>query len=123
MVAGLAIFTILVLVWNLAGRQKNMQSPVIVQHADSIEHAPLSAIIELDENGVPLFSQLVPANESDLCEFFGSRNITEAQLTGSWGAPVRHDDLSASWPVSKEKVFTVFFTDSGFAYRCGIESR
>ena len=80
-------------------------------------------IIELDENGIPLIQQIDKNNEHALREFWGSRNISKEQIIDSWGNPMRENDNSASWLISEDKVITIFFTDSCYAYNSGIESR
>lgn len=79
--------------------------------------------IVLDENEIPSLEQVNENNEHTLQELLGSSNISKEQIIASWGNPVRGNDKSASWLISEDKVITVFFTDSHYAYDCGIESR
>ncbi len=79
--------------------------------------------IVLDENGVPLWSEINQDNESNLRELFTSKDISKDRIVQSWGEPVEESQNKLSWVFSSDKVFTVFFTDSNYAYDCGIESR
>lgn len=79
--------------------------------------------IGLDENEIPSLQQVDENNEHALQELLGNGNISKEQIIDSWGNPIRENDKSASWSISEDKVITVFFTDSHYAYDCGIESR
>ena len=79
--------------------------------------------IELDKNGVPLWTEISQDNESNLRELFTSKDLSKDRIVQSWGEPVEESQNKLSWVFSSDKVFTVFFTDSNYAYDCGIESR
>lgn len=85
--------------------------------------ASSGAAIELDENEIPLLQRIDKENEHALQEFWGSRNISRAQIMKSWGAPAAENKGSASWPIGEDRVITVFFTDFHYARDCSIESR
>ena len=79
--------------------------------------------IVLDENGVPLWTEISQDNESNIRELFTSKDLSKDRIVQSWGEPVEESQNKLSWVFSTDKVFTVFFTDSNYAYDCGIESR
>lgn len=121
--AAIALFLLIaiVVVLNISTGTPVIDNNVTEQKVDSEESS--GTTIELDENEVPLLQQVGKNNEHALREFWGSRNISKEQIIESWGDPVRENDNSASWLISEDKVITVFFTDSHYAYDCGIESR
>ena len=59
--------------------------------------------LELDEDGVPLFSQLGTETESALTEYFSAGTFTASQLTDAWGPPLRAGDGSLSWALEDGK--------------------
>ena len=87
------------------------------------EETNVSNPIELDKNGVPLWSEISQDKESNLRELFTSTDISKDQIVQSWGKPIKESQNKLSWMISSDKVFTVFFTDANYAYDCGIESR
>lgn len=120
--ATIALFLLIaiVVVLNISTGTPVIDNNVTEQKVGSEESS--GTIIELDENEIPLLQQVGKNNEHTLREFWGSRNISKEQIIESWGNPVRENDNSASWLISEDKVITVFFTDSQYAYDCGIES-
>lgn len=116
---GLFLLIAIVIVLNISTGTSVIDNNVTV--VDSAESA--GTTIGLDENEIPSLQQIDKNNEHALREFWGSRNISKEQIIDSWGNPVRENDKSASWLISEDKVITVFFTDSHYAYDCGIESR
>lgn len=78
--------------------------------------------LELDEDGVPLFSQLGTETESALTEYFSAGTFTASQLTDAWGPPLRAGDGSLSWALEDGSVLTVFFTNARTS-RTSVESR
>ena len=118
---GLFLLIAIVIVLNISTGTSVIDNNVTVQKIDSGESS--GTTIGLDENEIPSLQQVDKNNEHALQEFLGSRNISKEQIIDSWGNPVREDDNSASWLISEDKVITVFFTDSHYAYDCGIESR
>lgn len=118
---GLFLLIAIVIVLNISTGTSVIDNNVTVQKIDSGESSRTT--IGLDENEIPSLQQVDKNNEHALQEFLGSRNISKEQIIDSWGNPVRENDKSASWLISEDKVVTVFFTDSHYAYDCGIESR
>lgn len=118
---GLFLLIAIVIVLNISTGTSVIDNNVTVQKIDSGESS--GTTIGLDENEIPSLQQVDKNNEHALQEFLGSRNISKEQIIDSWGNPVRENDKSASWLISEDKVITVFFTDSHYAYDCGIESR
>ncbi len=118
---GLFLLIAIVIVLNISTGTSVIDNNVTVQKIDSGESS--GTTIGLDENEIPSLQQVDKNNEHALQEFLGSRNISKEQIIDSWGNPVRENDKSASWLISEDKVVTVFFTDSHYAYDCGIESR
>lgn len=118
---GLFLLIAIVIVLNISTGTSVIDNNVTVQKIDSGESS--GTTIGLDENEIPSLQQVYKNNEHALQEFLGSRNISKEQIIDSWGNPVRENDKSASWLISEDKVVTVFFTDSHYAYDCGIESR
>ena len=118
---GLFLLIAIVIVLNISTGTSVIDNNVTVQKIDSGESS--GTTIGLDENEIPSLQQVDKNNEHALQEFLGSRNISKEQIIDSWGNPVRENDKSASWLISEDKVITVFFTDSYYAYDCGIESR
>ena len=114
-IIGLFLLISIIMVLRISSIDNN------ITMVDSEENA--GTTIELDENEIPLIQQIDKNNEHALREFWGSRNISKEQIIDSWGNPVREDDNSASWLISENKVITVFFNDSHYAYDCCIESR
>lgn len=114
-IIGLFLLISIVMVLSISSIDNN------ITMVDSEENA--GTTIELDENEIPLIQQIDKNNEHALREFWGSRNISKEQIIDSWGNPVREDDNSASWLISKDKVITIFFADTHHAYYSGIESR
>ena len=100
----------------------SVRTPTINDTSVSAE-ANVGIHIELDENGVPLWSEINQDNESNLRELFTSKDLSKDRIVQSWGEPVEESQNKLSWVFSSDKVFTVFFTDSNYAYDCGIESR
>ena len=100
----------------------SVRTPIINDTSVSAE-ANVGIHIELDENGVPLWSEINQDNESNLRELFTSKDLSKDRIVQSWGEPVEESQNKLSWALSSDKVFTVFFTDANFAYDCGIESR
>ena len=121
--AAIALFLLIaiVVVLDISTGTSVIDNNVTEQKVDSEEN--FGTTIKLDENEVPLLQQVGKNNEHALREFLGSRNISKEQIIESWGNPVRENDTSASWLISEDKVITVFFSDSHYAYDCGIESR
>lgn len=121
--AAIALFLLIaiVVVLDISTGTSVIDNNVAEQKVDSEEN--FGTTIKLDENEVPLLQQVGKNNEHALREFWGSRNISKEQIIESWGNPVRENDTSASWLISEDKVITVFFSDSHYAYDCGIESR
>lgn len=120
-VIALFLLIAIVVVLDISTGTPVIDNNVTEQKVDSEESS--GTTIKLDENEVPLLQQVGKNNEHALREFWGSRNISKEQIIESWGNPVRENDNSASWLISEDKVITVFFTDSHYAYDCGIESR
>lgn len=118
---GLFLLIAIVIVLNISTGTSVIDNNVTVKKIDSGESS--GTTIGLDENEIPSLQQVDKNNEHALQEFLGSRNISKEQIIDSWGNPVRENDKSASWLISEDKVITVFFTDSHYAYDCGIESR
>ena len=118
---GLFLLIAIVIVLNISTGTSVIDNNVTVQKIDSGESS--GTTIGLDENEIPSLQQVDKNNEHALQEFLGSRNISKEQIIDSWGNPVRENDKSASWLISEDKVVTVFFTDSHYAYDCGIESK
>ncbi len=118
---GLFLLIAIVIVLNISTGTSVIDNNVTVQKIDSGESS--GTTIGLDENEIPSLQQVDKNNEHALQEFLGSRNISKEQIIDSWGNPVRENDKSASWLISEDKIVTVFFTDSHYAYDCGIESR
>ena len=100
----------------------SVRTPTINDTSVSAE-ANVGIHIELGENGVPLWSEINQDNESNLRELFTSKDLSKDRIVQSWGEPVEESQNKLSWVFSSDKVFTVFFTDSNYAYDCGIESR
>lgn len=100
----------------------SVRTPIINDTSVSAE-ANVGIHIELDENGVPLWSEINQDSESNLRELFTSKDLSKDRIVQSWGEPVEESQNKLSWLFSSDKVFTVFFTDSNYAYDCGIESR
>ena len=121
--AAIALFLLIaiVVVLDISTGTSVIDNNVTEQKVDSEEN--IETTIKLDKNEVPLLQQVGKNNEHALREFLGSRNISKEQIIESWGNPVRENDTSASWLISEDKVITVFFSDSHYAYDCGIESR
>jgi len=121
--AAIALFLLIaiVVVLDISTGTSIIDNNVTEQKVDSEEN--FGTTIKLDENEVPLLQQVGKNNERALREFWGSRNISKEQIIESWGNPVKENDTSASWLISEDKVITVFFSDSHYAYDCGIESR
>mgnify|MGYP004481293171 FL=1 len=122
-ITAIALFLLIaiVVVLDISTGTSVIDNNVTEQKVDSEEN--FGTTIKLDENEVPLLQQVGKNNEHALREFLGSRNISKEQIIESWGNPVRENDASASWLISEDKVITVFFSDSHYAYDCGIESR
>ena len=78
---------------------------------------------EMGINAVPYNLSRWKGELCSTCELFTSKDISKDQIVQSWGEPVKESQSKLSWAISSDKVFTVFFTDSNFAYDCGIESR
>lgn len=119
-VIGFFLLLTIVIVLNIAAK------PPVNANKDELvpnQIAVRTNSIELDENGVPLFYQVNQKNEYDLSEFFGSENLTDELFIQSWGEPAIKAQNKLSWQISNDKVFTVYFTDSRFAYDCSIESK
>ena len=118
---GLFLLIAIVIVLDISTGISVIDNNMTVQKVDSEESS--GTTIGLDENEIPLLQQAGKNNEHALQEFWRSRNISKEQIIDSWGNPVRENDDSASWLISEDKVITVFFTDSHYAYDCGIENR
>lgn len=116
-IIGLFLLVAILVILNISVR-----SPVVNDAAVSAE-TNVGNSIELDENEVPLLSEIKQANEPNLRDFFRSRNLTDKQIIQSWGEPVSESENKLSWVISSDKVFSVFFTDANYAYDCAIESR
>lgn len=116
-VIGILLLTVILIVFNIAVRP-----PVIGNASDAVE-VSAGDPIELDKDGVPLWSEIDPDNEHDLREFFGSRDLSAEQIIQSWGEPEKESQNTLSWPMDSDKVFTVFFNEARYAYDCGIEGR
>lgn len=121
--AAIALFLLIaiVVVLDIFTGTSVIDNNVTEQKVDSEEN--FGTTIKLDGNEVPLLQQVGKNNEHALRELWGSRKISKEQIIESWGNPVRENDTSASWLISEDKVITVFFTDSHYAYDCSIESR
>lgn len=120
-VIGLFLLIAIVIVANISVGKPIVNNNSTVHKVDS--EGISEAIIELDENGIPLLEKISTDNEYAVREFLGSRNISKEQLINSWGNTARENDNSASWQISDGKVITVFFTNAQYAYDCGIEDR
>ena len=120
-VIALFLFITIVIVLSISASTSAIDNNTIVQKVDGEEN--YGTTIELDENEIPLLQQVGKNNEHELREFWGNRNVSKRQIIDSWGNPVRENDNSASWLISEDKVITVFFYNSNYAYDCGIESR
>ena len=120
-VIALFLLIVIVIVLSISTSTSVIDNNVIVQKVDSEENS--GTTIELDENEIPLLQQVGKNNEHALQEFWGSRNVSKGRIIDSWGNPVGENDNSASWLISENKVITVFFNDSHYAYDCCIESR
>ena len=115
----LALIIIIIVLYIVVG--KTSSGTVTVVKVDSADVVEVGDILELDDNGIPLFDQIDSRNEHTLQEHFGARNITPEQLKGSWGIPDNEDEHSITWKISDNKVITVYFADSGYAYDCKID--
>lgn len=122
-VIGLLLLITIMIVLNVSVRPPEIENNDVVVKVESNEKEDSGLHLELDINGVPLFSQVMQETESDFREFFSAKSLTEEQLTQSWGVPVKEDGGKLSWLVSPNKVFIVFFDDAHYAYDCSIESR
>ncbi|MGN0743243.1 MAG: helix-turn-helix domain-containing protein [Candidatus Fimadaptatus sp.] len=121
-VIGLVLLTALVMVLNMSADAPAVDSNAAAQEADA-EEAAAGIAVELGEDGIPLPGRIDPDEEHALRDLLGSRNISRAQMIASWGRPARESDGSASWFVGDDRVMTVFFNESHYAYDCGMESR
>lgn len=120
---GLFVLIAIVIVLNISVRPPVIEDSSVVVKVESDEEENTGMSMELDKNGVPLFSQVRQEAENDMREFFGSKTLTDKQLIQSWGNPVNENGSKMSWQISDDKVFTVFFDDAHYAYDCGIERR
>lgn len=120
---GLFVLIAIVIVLNISVRPPVIEDSSVVVKVESDEEENTGMSIELDKNGVPLFSQVRQEAENDMREFFGSKTLTDEQLMQSWGTPVNENESKVSWKISDDKVFTVFFDDAHYVYDCSIESR
>lgn len=116
-IIGLFLLIAMVFILNIF-----VKTPVINDTSVSVA-TNVGIPIVLDENGVPLWTEISQDNESNLRELFTSKDISKDRIVQSWGEPVEESQNKLSWVFSSDKVFTVFFTDSNYAYDCGIESR
>lgn len=116
-IIGIFLITVILVILYISVR-----TPIINDTSVSVE-TNVGIPIVLDENGVPLWTEISQDNESNLRELFTSRDISKDRIVQSWGEPIEESQNKLSWVFSSDKVFTVFFTDSNFAYDCGIESR
>ena len=116
-IIGLFLLIAIVFILNIS-----VKTPVINDTSVSAE-TNVGITIELDKNGVPLWSEISQDNESNLREFFTSKDISKDRIVQSWGEPVAESQNKLSWVFSSDKVFTVFFTDANYAYDCCIESK
>lgn len=116
-IIGIFMITVILIILNIYVR-----TPIINDTSVSVE-TNVGIPIKLDKNGVPLWSEISQDNESNLRELFTSKDISKDRIVQSWGEPVEESQNKLSWVFSSDKVFTVFFTDSNYAYDCGIESR
>lgn len=116
-IIGLFLLIAIVFILNIF-----VKTPVINDTSVSVA-TNVGIPIVLDENGVPLWTEISQDNESNLRELFMSKDISKDRIVQSWGEPIEESQNKLSWALSSDKVFTVFFTDSNFAYDCGIESR
>ena len=116
-IIGIFLIAVILIILNISVR-----TPTINDTSVSAE-TNVGIPIVLDENGVPLWSEICQDNESNLRELFTSKDISKDQIVQSWGEPVKESQSKLSWAISSDKVFTVFFTDANYAYDCGIESR
>ena len=119
---GLLLLMALVMVLKLSADAPAVDSNAAAQEANA-EEAAAGIAIELGEDGIPLLMRIDPDEEHALRDFLGSRNISREQMVASWGKPARESDRSASWFIGDDKVMTVFFNESRYAYDCGMESR
>lgn len=115
----LALIVIIIVLYIIVG--KTSSGTVTVVKVDSADVVEVGDILELDDNGIPLFDQIDSRNVHALQEHFGARNITPEQLKGSWGIPDNEDEHSINWKISDNKVLTVYFADSGYIYDCKID--
>lgn len=120
---GLFVLIAIVIVLNISVRPPVIEDSSVVVKVESDEEENTGMSMELDKNGVPLFSQVRQEAENDMREFFGSKTLTDKQLIQSWGNPINENGSKMSWRTNDDKVFTVFFDDAHYAYDCGIESR
>lgn len=114
---GLFLVTAILIILNISVR-----TPIVSDTSVSAE-INIGNPIELDENEVPLLSEIKQDDVPNLRDFFRSRNLTDAQIIQSWGEPVKETENKLSWVLSSDKVFTVFFTEANYAYDCDIESK
>lgn len=118
---GLLMLIMMTLVLNL-GVKTSVSDEITTNVVDSA-NAAIGATVKLDENGVPLFSQINSRNEHALREFLSSVNLSDEQLIEAWGEPTRQEDNAISWPIDEDHVITVYFNEAYFAYDCGIEEK
>lgn len=116
-IIGLFLVTAILIILNISVR-----TPIVSDTSVSAE-INIGNPIELDENEVPLLSEIKQDDVPNLRDFFRSRNLTDAQIIQSWGEPVKETENKLSWVLSSDKVFTVFFTEANYAYDCDIESK
>ncbi|MGN1071002.1 MAG: helix-turn-helix domain-containing protein [Candidatus Fimadaptatus sp.] len=121
-VIGMVLLIALVMALKLSADAPAVDSNAAAQEANA-EEAAVGIAVELGEDGMPLLERIDPDEEHALRDFLGSRNISREQMVASWGKPARESDRSASWFIGDDKVMTVFFNESHYAYDCGMESR
>lgn len=114
-IIGLFLLIAILIILNIS-----VGTPVVNDTSVSVE-TNVGNPIELDENGVPLLSEIKQDDEPNLRDFFRSGNLTNEQIIRSWGEPIKESRNKLSWMLSSDKVFTVIFTDANYAYDCYIE--
>lgn len=118
---GLLVLIAMTLVLNL-GVKTSVSDEITTNVVDSA-NAVIGTSVKLDENGVPLFSQINSRSEHALREFLCSANLSDEQLIQAWGEPAQQEGNVISWPIDEDVVITVYFNEAYFAYDCGIEEK
>lgn len=81
-IIGIFLIMVILIILNISVR-----TPIISDTSVSAE-INVSNPIELDKNGVPLWSEISQDKESNLRELFTSTDISKDQMVQSWGKPL-----------------------------------